>query len=171
MTLAAILLAAQQAIFTPTTAPVTPSSVTTPKYDVACQMRDTEGQPFEIGFRQTGGRGYSRSAVRAGEMGVGWTQIEVVVTKDSSGRYQGEKLWTAGASQRGWPGIKQTLPVPGRPFQTQFVSVETDKPDRILLQVQSKWPLGEVSSYGLCSVRHQAQSPLSDEEARRQISQ
>lgn len=171
MSVLAVLVLAQ-AGHAPSPAPpaLTPQSVTTPIFDVECAMEDVQGWRFEINFRQTGGRGFTRSAIRPGAQGVGWTEIETVVLKDTSGRYLGEKLITPSAAQRGWPGIKQTRPVAGNPFQTQFLSVDTVNPDKILLQIQPKYPLGVVSAFGLCTVRKQDQSGLKDNEAKEQIS-
>ena len=167
MSVAAIMLIAQLGAIAPTIAPVTPATVTALAYDVDCRMTDIGGNPFELGFEQTGGRGYSRSAIRPDERGVDYTPVRTVVTKDTSGRYANDELWTSG--QPAWPGVKQTLPKAGYAFQTEFVSYQTSKADQVLLHVLPRFPLGAVSAFGICTVKSQVQTPLSDEEARRQF--
>lgn len=167
MIAAALMLLAQEGLQLPTTAAVTPAGVTVPSYDVECEMQDLDGRSFQLDFKQTGGRGYSQAAIRPGESGVSYTPVETVVTKDTSGRYAAAKLWTSG--QAVWPGIKQTFPKAGEAFQTQFLSVATSKAGKVLLQVQSRYPLGDVSAFGICLVQPHDQSPMSDDEARGQV--
>lgn len=163
--IAIFLLAQAGPAVAPTYARTTPASLTTPEAVVTCDMVSIEDEQFEIHFRQTGGRGYLRSAVQQGAEGFGSTPITTTVTRDTSGRYEGLTLETASAVARGWPGLKRTLPVAGEPFRTQFESEATTVTGRISLNIQPRWPLGEIWANGFCLVHEAPQQPLNDEEA------
>lgn len=147
----------------PVPAGVTPLSVTVPLYDLKCEMNDLDGRRFDIAIHQSGGRGYSRAAVRAGATGVNWTDIQVTVT-DSSNRYSDLKLSNVGSDTR-WPGIRRGQIKGGRTGAVQFQSFPTTERGKIVLVIQPEWPFAFISAYGRCAVQETPQVPLSDTEA------
>lgn len=155
-------LAASSVPAVPVPAPplITPQSRTLPVVEAVCKVSNPQGQQFDLSFRQSGGRGFSRTNAN-GFSYIDRTEIKLDVVEDTAGILSGFEFERH--PKETWPGPVQGFKYPGRDIQIESLSTGID--GKLALLVRLRWPLNRVDLLGFCDLKKTAQAPLSEAEA------
>jgi hypothetical protein len=155
-----ILAAVAPAVPMPATPSITPQSRTLPTVEASCKISSPQGQQFDLSFRQSGGRGFSRTNA-SGFSYVDRTEVKLDVVKDTAGILNGYEFERS--PKEAWPGAVRGFKHPGRDIQIE--SLNTGMAGRLALLVRLQWPMNFVDFLGFCDVKKMEQVPLSEVEA------